>query len=225
MNTTNVAEFIFIAFPALFVILNPLISASSFISMTIGVPVETQHRIAKKACWTALIAILVFTFAGHLIFRIFNITVEAFRIAGGIVLFTTGFQMLKLSPFLTRQVERAKEEAAKRPDHDIGIVPLGIPIMCGPGTITTVLVLTAEIEWKSKLMGMLQMSGLLISAVVSVILIYFMLIHSNKLMEVLKKTGMEVLNRIMGLFLTVIATQFVINGVKELLPKFAPLLK
>lgn len=221
----TVAEYILIAFPALFVILNPFVTASSFISMTVGLNEEAQIRIAKRACWTALISILVFGFAGHLIFRIFNITVEAFRIAGGIILFTVGFQMLKASPFRMRQVERLKDEAAKKPDQDIGIVPLGIPIMCGPGTITTVLVLTAEIEWKAKLTGMLQMTGLMISSVLSVILIYFILINSSKLMDVLKKTGIEVLTRIMGLFLTVIATQFVINGVKGLLPKLAPLLK
>ncbi|MBI4124452.1 MAG: NAAT family transporter [Deltaproteobacteria bacterium] len=219
----TVAEYILIAFPALIVILNPLMAASSFMSMTMSQSDAAQLRIAKRACITALIALIVFSFAGHLIFRIFNITVEAFRIAGGIILFTIGMQMLKLQPSRIKQTEEEREEALKK-TQDVGIVPLGIPILVGPGTITTVLVLTAEINWQNKLIGTLQMTGLLISSLLSTVFIYFILINSRRLIDILKTTGIGVMTRVMGLILTVIATQFVINGVKGLLPKFASLL-
>lgn len=220
----TVAEYILIAFPALFVILNPLMAATSFMSMTANFSDAAQIRIAQRACVAALIALVVFCFAGHLIFRIFNITVEAFRIAGGIILFTIGMQMLKLQTSRIEQTEEEKEDMTKRPHQDVGIIPLGIPVLVGPGTITTVLVLTAEINWQNKLIGMLQMTGLLISSVLSVVLIYFILLNSRRLIDVLKVTGIGVMTRIMGLILTVIATQFVINGVKGLIPKFASLL-
>lgn len=220
----TVAEYILIAFPALFVILNPLMAASSFMSMTMGQSDAVQLRIAQRACMTALVAMIVFAFAGHLIFRIFNITVEAFRIAGGIILFTVGMQMLKLQPIRIKQTEEEKRELLKRHDQDVGIVPLGIPILVGPGTITTVLVLTAEINWTNKLIGTLQMTGLLISTLLSVVLIYYLLVHSRRMTDILKTTGINVLTRIMGLILTVIATQFVINGIKGLIPKFAQML-
>lgn len=219
----TVAEYILIAFPALLVILNPLMAASSFMSMTMGQSDAVQIRIAKRACITALIALIIFCFAGHLIFRIFSITVEAFRIAGGIILFTVGMQMLKLQPVRIKQTEEEKRELLKRHDQDVGIIPLGVPILVGPGTITTVLVLTAEINWQDKLIGTLQMTGLLISSVLSVILIYYILINSRRLTDILKTTGIGVMTRIMGLILTVIATQFAINGVKGLILKFAPL--
>lgn len=220
----TVAEYILIAFPAIFVILNPLMAASSFMSMTMEQPEAVQLRIAKRACITTLAGMLIFIVAGHLIFRIFNITVEAFRIAGGIILFTVGMQMLKMLPVRIKQTREEEKEMLKRHDQDIGIVPLGIPILCGPGTITTIIVLTAEINWQNKFIGMLQLTGLLISALLSAILIYYILINSRKLIDILKTTGIGVMTRIMGLILTVIATQFVINGVKGLLPKFASLL-
>ena len=220
----DVAQYIFIAFPAIFVILNPLMAASTFMSMTVGIDEQAQTKIAKRASISALVVMAVFIFAGHLIFRIFGITVEAFRIAGGIILFTVGMQMLKLQTVRIKQTEEEKEDMLKRQHQDIGVIPLGVPVMCGPGTITTILVLTADIDWHNKFLGILEMGGLLFSSILSVILIYYILVHSRRLMDVLKVTGIGVMTRIMGLILTVIATQFVINGLRDLLPKFAKLL-
>jgi len=220
----TVAEYIFIAFPAIFVILNPLIAASTFMSMTVDATVEAQYKIAKRACLSAFVVMCVFTLAGHLIFKVFNITVEAFRIAGGIILFTVGMQMLKLQTVRIKQTEEETEDMLKRQHQDVGVIPLGIPVMCGPGTITTILVLTAEIDWKHKLIGGLQIGGLIFCSALSLVLIYYILIHSRRMMELLKVTGVGVMTRIMGLILTVIATQFAINGIRDLLPKFAKML-
>ncbi|MDO8494611.1 MAG: MarC family protein [Deltaproteobacteria bacterium] len=220
----NVAEYILIAFPAIFVILNPFSSSTSFISMTMNHTVEDQLKIAKKACWTAFIGMVVFALAGHLIFQLFQITVEAFRIAGGIILFQVGTNMMKLKPLRIKQTEEEEKESLKRQDLDIGIVPLGIPIMCGPGTITTVIVMMTEINWKEPATGILQATGLILSAGLCSLLFYFILINARKVLQTFKVTGIGVMTRIMGLMLTVIATQFVINGMKGLIPKLAPLL-
>src|SRR3989338_3533930 len=114
----NVAEYILIAFPALFVILNPLGTATSFMSMTIGHTPEDQVIIAKKACWTAFFGMLTFAIAGHLIFQLFQITVEAFRIAGGIILFTIGLEMLNLKPLRTKQTHQKRLEILENQHQD-----------------------------------------------------------------------------------------------------------
>jgi len=107
----NVAEYILIAFPAMLVILNPLMAASSFMSMTQDLQQEVQYSVARKACLTAFIVLVIFAAAGQFIFQMFNITVEAFRIAGGIILFNVGFRMLKLQPLRIKQTEEEKEES------------------------------------------------------------------------------------------------------------------
>ncbi len=217
------AQYIFIAFPAIFVILNPFSAASSFLSLTANQSDETQMQIAKRACITAFVVLLTFAVAGHLIFQVFQITISAFRIAGGIIMFSIGLEKLKLQPLRIEQTEEEMEESLHK--TDVAIVPLGLPILSGPGAITTVMVLMAEINWKSStLIGTLQMAGLVFSCALSIVLIYFILINSRKLLDILKVTGVGVMTRIMGLILTVIATQFVINGVRDLLPEFAKIL-
>lgn len=217
----TVAQYILIAFPAVFVILNPFVAATTFISVTEGVAIEAQHRIAKRACWTAFGVLLVFAIAGQLLFQLFQITVEAFRIAGGIVLFTIGLEMLNLKPLHTKQTDEEREEILQNQHQDVAVVPLGIPIMSGPGAITTVIVLMAEINWRNKMTGLLQVSGLLLSVAASCLIFYFIMVNARKLFKVFPKTVLGVMTRIMGLILTVIATQFVINGVRDLLPKLA----
>lgn len=219
----TVAEYILIAFPAVFVILNPFMASSSFMSMTMGLDRRAQLAVAKRACVTSFLVLIIFAAAGHFIFQMFRITVEAFRIAGGIILFTVGLNMLNLKPLRIKQTEEEKEAGSLKKAEDVGIVPLGIPIMSGPGSITTVIVLMAEIKWTSKLTAMMQTAGLVISIFLSVILMYVIMVNAAKLMGRLKLTGIGVITRIMGLILTVIATQFVINGVRDLLPKLAPL--
>lgn len=218
----SVADYIFIAFPAMFVILNPFSAASSFLTLTASQSEAEQMHTAKKACITAFVVLVLFALTGHVIFKMFNITLQAFRIAGGIIMFIIGLNMLNMRPTRIKQTEEEMEEGLQR--TDVAIVPLGIPMLSGPGAITTVMVLMTEIDKKSTWNGILQMSGLFVSCALSLFLIYFIMIHSRKLMEWLKVTGVGVMTRIMGLILTVIATQFVINGVRDLLPEFARLL-
>lgn len=219
----TVAEYIFIAFPAIFLILNPFSAASSFLTLTQGQSEEAQIRTAKRACTSAFFILIFFALAGHFIFQMFHITISAFRIAGGIIVFQIGLNMLKLQPLRIKQTEEEMEESLHK--QDIAIVPLAMPLLSGPGAITTIMVLTAEINWKLKLTGMLQMAGLVIASALSLVLIYYLMTHSRKLLELFKITGVGVMTRIMGLILTVIAAQFVINGVRDLLPEFAKILR
>lgn len=216
-------EYVSIAFPAIFVILNPIMAATSFMSMTLTQSPAEQLRTARRTCTTIFIALIVFAVAGHLIFQMFRITVEAFRIAGGIILFQVGLNMLRLQPLRIKQTEEERLESLKR-EGDIAIVPLGIPIICGPGSITTVIVLTSEIQWQLQKIALMESLGLFFSITASCVIFYYILTHAPKFMGKLKKTGIGVMTRIMGLILSVIATQFVINGIKGLIPKFAALI-
>ncbi|OGQ44761.1 MAG: hypothetical protein A3H42_03860 [Deltaproteobacteria bacterium RIFCSPLOWO2_02_FULL_46_8] len=166
---------------------------------------------------------MVFAVAGHFIFQVFQITIQAFRIAGGIILFGIGMEMLQLKVTRTKQTEEEMKEGMGK--EDVAIVPLGIPLLSGPGAITTIMVLTAEISWKNKWAGLFQMGGLIISCALSLVIIYFILVNSKRLLDLFKITGVGLITRIMGLILTVIATQFVISGVKDLLPEFAKLIQ
>lgn len=212
----QVFEYFLIAFPAIFVILNPFMAASTFMSMTAECDMAQKKLTARKACLTAFICLVIFAAFGHLIFQFFQITVEAFRISGGIILFLTGLQMLNLQPLRIKQTEEEHEEMLKK-GCDIGVIPLGIPIMCGPGSITTAIVLMGEVKWASPIIGMLQVTGLILSFFLSLLIFYLILSNSQKLTRFLTKTGIGVITRIMGLILTVIATQFVINGIRDIL--------
>lgn len=113
----SITEYILIAFPAMLVILNPLMAVSSFMSMTQDLQKEIQLSIAWKACCTALFTLILFAAAGQLIFQLFGVTVEAFRIAGGIILFSVGFRMIRLQPLRIKQTEEEKEESLNRTDN------------------------------------------------------------------------------------------------------------
>ncbi|MBI5299107.1 MAG: NAAT family transporter [Deltaproteobacteria bacterium] len=216
-------EYIILCFPAVFVILNPFSAASSFLSLTSGQSEEQQVSVAQRACITSFVVLMLFAFAGHFIFQVFQITISAFRIAGGIILFGIGLEMLKLRPNRIKQTEEEMKEGMGK--EDVAIVPLGIPLLSGPGAITTIMVLTAEISWKNKWSGLLQMGGLIVSCALSLVIIYFILVNSKRLLDLFKITGVGLITRIMGLILSVIATQFVISGVKDLLPEFAKLVQ
>lgn len=213
----TIAEYILLSFPAIFVILNPFSAASSFLSMTMERTPKEQKTIAKKACITALVILLVFALGGKFIFQLFDITIPALRIAGGIVLFIVALDMIQLLPIRIRQTQEEIEEGMQM--QDVAAVPLGTPILSGPGAITTVMVLMAETK------NVTQVLLLLLACLLSCVAIYYILLHSRRFLALFKVTGVGISTRIMGLVLSVIAMQFVINGLKELLPEFARILR
>ncbi len=212
----SIFEFITLAFPAIFFILNPFSAATVFLSLTPTKTDQERKGIARRACLTAFFVLFFFIISGHLIFKIFNISIPAFRLAGGIIIFTIGMNMLRLQPIRIKQTDEEVQASLMR--TDVGVIPLGIPIMSGPGAITTVIVLMGNTT------SLLEAGVLVACAAVSVAIIYYILIHSTKLLDLIKVTGMGILTRVMGLIICVIAAQFFINGIKDLLPEFARLL-
>jgi multiple antibiotic resistance protein len=172
--------------------------------MAEGMTPKHKKKIARKACLTAMWIMIVFSVFGTLIFRLFGITIYAFQIAGGIILFGVAMDIRKG----TRN-ESCKSQAR---GEDFSIVPLAIPLISGPGAITTCLMLAGQAD------NILYLGILIACIMLTILIVYIALIHSHRLNTLLGVGGVNILTRLMGLILAVIAIQFVINGVKAALP-------
>jgi multiple antibiotic resistance protein len=146
---------------------------------------------------------LAFLFGGNYLFRFFGISLPAFQIAGGIVIFYNGFAMVRAQVQAKYTAEEASEGIRK---DDFAIVPLAIPMICGPATISTVILYAAEAN------GSTEIAVLAAAVLAAAIVHYVLLALSTEVSRVLGITGMNVLTRIMGLLLASIAVQIVIKG-------------
>jgi len=154
------------------------------------------------------VVLSAFAVAGQYIFRMFGITLPAFEIAGGIILLLIGLDMLQAKRSATQEsTEEATEARAK---EDAGIVPLGIPMLAGPGAITSVMVLVgqAQTRW--------QMIAILTSILITAAICYLVLGNSDRVARALGDTGVRILVRIMGLLLVALAVQYFVNGLVDL---------
>ena len=202
---TELFTFFIFSFTSLITLVDPIGFAPIYLSLVDGMTKDEKKRVAKKGTITALIVLISFWLLGRVIFSIFGITVHAFRIAGGILFFKVGMDMLEAKISRRRSTPAEEEEAGNK--EDIGYTPIGIPLIAGPGAITSVMILSTEaIDLLHKIM--------LLLAIISVmILTYMTFITADKLTERFGRTGLRIMQRIMGLILMVMAVQFIINGV------------
>ena len=204
----SVIEYFFIAVAGMFVIINPLTTAFVFASLTPKMPEAERGRIARRAVITATSMLFTFAILGSLIFQLFGITLAAFRIAGGLILFGIAMNMLRKS----ESPDHVSAES-KRPDgeitDDISIVPLAIPFISGPGAIATAMILTSEAP------GNWYLSVVFFAILLTTVSCYFAMVYSRVVVRWLGESGRSILTKIFGLILAVIAVQFVINGVSD----------
>jgi multiple antibiotic resistance protein len=167
-----------------------------------------RRHMAKRAAWTCLVVLTGFGAAGKLIFRLFGITLPAFKIAGGVILLLIGLDMLRARRSQTKETPGDAEEGAER--EDVGIIPLGIPMLAGPGAISTVMVLIGgQRGWWYAIPVFLAIA---VTSVVS----YWILAGASRVRHYLGETGIRILTRLMGLMLTAIAIQFMLNGLTDI---------
>jgi multiple antibiotic resistance protein len=199
-----------IALSAVFFVVDPLAAIPIFLALTEGESPPQRARTALRASLTCALTLSVFAAAGGLIFRFFGISLGAFKIAGGILLFLLALDMMKAQPSRTRQTpEEAKEGIEK---EDVAIIPLGIPLLSGPGAIATVMVLmTRHAEWAFAV----PVFGAIVA---TSIVTYVLLRAAGWLQRRLSRTFMNVMIRIMGLILAAIAVEFVVAGIREVAP-------
>jgi multiple antibiotic resistance protein len=208
---TDLALFLPTVFLGFFAMLNPIGNTPVFISMVGDADRPVIKKVAFRAVLTAFIIITIFSLFGHLIFRMFGITLPAFQIAGGIIVFFIGYNLLQGK---VSGAQHSKVQVTLRSYEDMAISPLGIPLLAGPGTITTAMNFVGE--GKSFLYTILIV---LIFALVCWIT-YYMFILSKKIADRLSQSIIKVISRIMGLILTVIAVQMFINGVFNVIKEF-----
>ena len=169
-----------------------------------------RKRMARKAALTCFIVLTSFALGGQLIFRMFGITLPAFEIAGGLILLLIGLDMLEAKRSPTQEAMGDTEEASLK--EDAGIVPLGIPMLAGPGAISSVMVLVGQVptlwHW--------EMGAILGSIALTSLVSYWVLAGAGRVRKVLGETGIRILVRIMGLLLVALAMQFFVNGLTDL---------
>ncbi len=207
-SLASIFQFSLVAFSSVFFLVDPFAAIPPFLAMTVGDSDSSRRRTARRAAITCFIVLSTFALAGGLIFKIFGITLPALKIAGGILLFLIGIDMLKAKQSPTRQSEGETEEACEK--EDPGIIPMGIPMLAGPGAISSVMVLMGQSPrwWEA--------APVFLAIAVTAFCAYFILAAASRLKSILGDTGIHILMRIMGLLLTAIAVQFEINGLRDL---------
>ena len=205
--------FALLAFSSLFVMVDPIAAIPVYMASTGTYSAPHREAVLRRALITALVVLVGFGLLGTWIFEFFGITTEAFRITGGIILFGIGVEMLQAQRSRTRSTQEEEEESREK--DDVGIVPLGIPLLAGPGAITTVLTLLAQARTP---VARITVYG----AVVAVLLVAWLTLHlAPRLARRLGTTGLHAAERVMGLIVMVIGVQFVIDGVQEVVVQTA----
>ena len=214
---TDALAFALSTVTTLFFVVDPMAAAPIFISMTANDTAEHKRRTAFRAAIGTLVTLALFAALGGWIFRLLGISLGAFRIAGGILLFLLAVDMLRAQR--SRQRTSPEEEAEGVDKPDISLFPLTIPMLAGPGAISTVMLLVARVEhyWHY---------GVILGAIaVTAIGVYAVLRGSSWLERRLGHTGINVMQRVMGLILAAVAVQFVVEGIQAVLPGFAAALR
>ncbi len=197
-------KFFVVSFLSLLTLVNPIGLTPVYISLMEHIPKIYRLRILIRAVVTATSILILFMLLGGLIFSFFGVTINAFRIVGGILFFKMGMDMLEAKISRTKSTPRETEEALQK--NEIAYTPIGTPLIAGPGAITSVMILSSETAQYTD-------RFILLGAIFAVMIITFIIFQASELFtRKFGTTGLRVLQRIMGLILMVIAVQFVVNG-------------
>ena len=203
-------------FVAIFAIVNPIGNIAFFTTLTSGYSKVEKNRVATKAVIASTVTLVVFGLIGKYIFMVFSITIPAFRIAGGLLLMRIAFSMLYGKMPGTKSTDSEAKESLDR--EMVGIIPMGIPMLSGPGAISTVMIYVSHGD-------VAQSVIVFISIFVTMAITYFLFRNADRIFNRLGKVGSLAISRIMGLILATVAIQFLINGAHELAIEWAKDLK
>lgn len=199
---------------SIIVISNPVSTSAIFIALTEKMTLTEKVALAKRSITYSIFILVFFALTGMALFRLFGFSIGAFRIAGGVLLMTTAITMLNPQPRGTAVEERSQ---------DIAIIPLSIPFTAGPGTIVTVVVLmSVALNFRDVYdlpTAILAATGVFIGIFVTIYVSYLMMVKSEYI-DARLGSGRRVITRLMGLFVMAIAVQFILNGIKDVLPDF-----
>lgn len=203
---TELTAFGILSFTTFFTIINPLGVMPIFMTMTSELDKESRKATAKKAILASFVTVIIFAFTGQVLFKFFGISVNSFRVVGGIIFFLMGMDMLQARLGKVK----IQESEIKTYVNDISVTPLAIPMICGPGAITNAIVMMEDAKT-------LEMQAVLIGAIIVVLGITLaILLSAGKIIKLLGQTGNNVLMRLMGLIIMVIAIEFFLSGFKPI---------
>ncbi|MBI4369137.1 MAG: NAAT family transporter [Elusimicrobia bacterium] len=205
----SMLEYTLLTISTLFAIINPVAAIPAFLAMTFSDSHEARLRMARVACITCSGVLIAFAFLGRFIFKIFGISIYAFQIAGGIVLLLVAMDMLRAKRSAIQETEEEKIQATEK--TDIAITPLAIPMLSGPGAISTVIVLSSQAEgWPKQI--------LLIASIFAASAASFGVLRLGvRGATWLNQIAMNIITRLMGLLLAAIAVQFIGQALPQLL--------
>jgi multiple antibiotic resistance protein len=205
--------FAVLSFTSLLAIVNPLGAVPMYLAMTGHYEARQRRSTLRRAILTAVCVLFAFALLGTWILQFFGITTHAFQIAGGIIFFGIGWDMLQARRSRVKTTEQEETESISQ--DDVGIIPLGLPTLAGPGAITTVIALQGQAV---TLPETLSVYGAIILVLITA---WIMLSAAPTVTRKMSQTAMNVMTRIMGLLVMVVGAQFVINGLTVVLVNVA----
>lgn len=208
----DVLAFSLISLSAVFVVVDPLAAVPFFLAMTKGDTVEQRRETARRAAWAAFFVLSFFAVAGAIVFKALGITIGAFKMAGGVLLLIMAIDMLRTRASEARITENEVEAGALK--EDVAIVPLAMPLLAGPGSIATAIVLMSRARAGPWWHAIPVLGAIVVTAAAS----YVILAGASRTERVLGRTGLAILERAAGLLLVAIAIQFMLDGLGESLP-------
>jgi len=201
-----VLEYAFLTFGSLFAIVDPFAAIAPFLAMTGRDAGPQRRRIARTACVTAAAVMAVFALLGPAIFHLFGITLPAFQVAGGLVLLLSALDMLRAQKSALKETPEELAEGMSK--DDIAITPLAIPLLAGPGAITTSIVMAGRAATFLQKAIFFALIGLVL------LLTYWILVLAADSAKKLSSTLLNIMTRLMGLLLAAIGVQFILSALK-----------
>lgn len=205
-------EFLWQAFVTLFVIIDPFAVVPMFVALTRNETTIHKKRTALKATVIATILLFTFAFIGDKLLDAMDISEPAFRIAGGFLLLLAAIEMVVARSSGIRSTTGDEEEEASHRD-DISVFPLAIPLIAGPGALTSIVVLMRQAE----AMSLTAQAGVIIVLIIVLLITYISLLLGDRILKILGVTGTNVLTRVFGIILAALAIQNIINGVTSVI--------
>jgi len=210
----DVVNFILLSLSSILIVINPLAATLFFVSLTSGMGHPERQEVARDACRYAFLILITFALLGSIVLDLFGITIDAFRIGGGILLFGIGMEMVYARTSRTKMTATEKYESMDA--DDVSVMPMAIPMIAGPGAITTTIVLESEAVGT-----VIQKVVILASITIAIVMTYVMMTKSEQIVSRVGQKEFRIINRLMGMLLIAIAVQFVITGLRSAFPLLA----
>lgn len=195
--------FLITAFATLFVIIDPIGITPIFVALTTGMSPQQRRQVALRCCLVAVGILLAFGLFGEALLGFVGIGMPAFRISGGVLLFITALDML-----FERRQSRREDQAEEEPVDDPSVFPLAIPLIAGPGSIATIILLSGDLDW----IGFVAVTLVMISVIICAFCLF---LFAGFIERGLGKTGVNIVTRLLGMLLAALSVQFILDGLRD----------